>query len=87
MAPVICNFYVAAATKLFRQKSSFELDIGLTYRLDGSLFNLRRLQCPTKTWDDLITEVQYADDCMLVAQTPGKLQETLECLSGVCRDL
>ena len=87
MAPVIFNLYVAAATMLFRQRSSPELGIGLTYRLDGSVFNLRRLQCPTKTSEDLITELQYADDCMLVAHSPDELQEALECLSSVYRDL
>ena len=87
MAPVIFNLYVAAATMLFRQRTSPELGIGLTYRLDGSLFNLRRLQCPRKTSEGIITELQYADDCMLVAHSPDELQEALESLSGVYRDL
>ena len=87
MASVFFNLCVAAATILFRQKSSPELSIGLTYRLDGSLFNLRRLQCPTKISDELIIELQNTDDCMLVAHTSYELQEALECLNSVYRDL
>ena len=87
MAPIFFNLYIATAAKLFRQKSSPELGIGLTCRLDGSLFNLRRLQHPAKTSDDCITDLQYADDCMIVAHTPGELQEALEFLSSVYRYL
>ena len=87
MTPVIFNLYVAAATLLFRRKSSPRLGIDLTYRLDGSLLNLKRLQCPTKTLDKLITELQFADDCILVAHIPDELQETLQYLSSVYRDL
>ena len=74
MAPVIVNLCIAAATMLFRQKFSLELVIGLTYRLERSLFNLRRSKYPTKTLDKIITELQYAD-------------EALECLNSVYRDL
>ena len=87
MAPIILYLYIAAATLLLRPKSSPKLGIGLTHRLDGMLFHLRLLHCPTKSSDELITELQYADDRILVAHTPDKLQEALEYLSSVYRDL
>ena len=68
---------------LFRQKMSTELVIGLTYRLDGSLFKLNRFHNRTKPTYELITELQYADVYVLVAHTPGELQEPLECLSSM----
>ena len=50
MYPVIFNLHVAGVTMQFRQKTSSELSISQTYRLDGSLFYLRRLQCPAAHW-------------------------------------
>ena len=49
LAPVIFNSYMVAVTILFRQRSPNELEISITYRLDGSVFNLSRLQAQTKT--------------------------------------
>lgn len=40
----------------------------IKYRLDGSLFDLRRLNGKTKTVERLITEALFADDCSLNAQ-------------------
>jgi len=34
----------------------------LSYRLDGILFNLRRLQAQTKVSTEYIFDLQYADD-------------------------
>ena len=87
MAPVIFNLYMAAVTTLFRQRSPIEQGIGLTYRLDGSVFNLTRLQARTKTSRDHVVELQYADDSMLVAHSPEELQCALTCLYGVYQDL
>ena len=87
MAPVIFNLYMAAVTTLFRQRSPNEQGISLTYRLDGSVFNLSRLQARTKTSRDQVVELQYADDSMLVTHSPEELQCALTCLYGVYQDL
>lgn len=80
IAPVLFNIYLAAATILFRERHRDGLGVSLTYRLDGSLFNLRRLQAPTKTSQDQMLELQYADDCVIVSQSPEDLQEALNVL-------
>lgn len=49
MALVIFNLYLAAATHFFRTRLSSGSSVDLTYRLDGSLFNLRRLKSATLT--------------------------------------
>lgn len=51
--------------------------------LDGNLFNIRRLQAVTKLSSECIIELQYADDCAVVAHTPEALQATLAAAAKV----
>ena len=83
MAPVIFNIYLAAATRLFRESFPVEQGIGITFRLDGSIFNLSRLKARTKVNRDFVTELQYADDCALVAHTPEDLQQSIIALCSI----
>ena len=55
----------------------------IQFRLDGGLFNLRRLQTETKTTIAHLLELQYADDCALIAHTPEALQHSLETVSSI----
>ena len=83
MAPVLFIIYLAAASILFYQRIENECGVSLTYRLDGSLFNLQRLKARTKVSPETIYELQYADDCALVAHTPENLQRSLDVLHQV----
>ena len=87
MAPVIFNVYLAAASHLFRESFPVERGVGLTYRLDGSVFNLTRLKARTKVSKDSLTELQYADDCALVAHSPEDLQASITALSNIYKGL
>lgn len=87
IAPVLFNIYLAAATTLFREKIPPGHGIGLTYRLDRNLFDLRRLQAGTKTSYDEVFELQYADDCVLVSHSPENLQEALNAIHDIYNTL
>ena len=45
--------------------------------MDRSLFDLKKLKAKTKISKTLLMEFQYADDCALVADSPGNLQLVL----------
>lgn len=77
MAPVLFNMYLVCVTTLLRRTVQDRSGITIDFRLDGSLFNIRKFQARTKTSADHILELQYADDCALVAQSPEALQYVL----------
>ena len=82
IAPVIFNVFMAAVTLLCHQSIAHDDMISIEYRLDGNLFNIRRLQAHTKALINQILELQYADDCALVAHTPLALQRSLDVVAG-----
>ena len=57
----------------------------LAYRLDGSLFNLRRLKAETKVSNDRIYKLQYADDAAIPAHSAADRQSSLDILSTAYR--
>ena len=52
--------------------------IYIRYRLDGSLFDLRRLTAKTKTLKRLLVEALFADDCALMAHSEHHLQVVVD---------
>ena len=56
-------------------------EIYIRYRLDGSLFHLRRLKSVTKTSQTLVRELLFVDDAALVAHTETALQRLVSCFA------
>lgn len=77
LAPVLFNIFLLCVTTLLHKEMEEGSGVSLEYRLDGNLFNIRRLQAKTKLQSVHILELQYADDCALVAHTPEALQATI----------
>ena len=87
IAPIIFNIYLAAVTILFKREVAAGSGVTIDHRLDGSVFDLRRLQARTKVRTSTLHELQYADDCVLLAHEPRQLQEALDLLSNIYRDM
>ena len=75
LAPVIFNLLLVAVTLVFRNGLSNDVGIPFKYPLDGSMFNLRRLQAQTKVCTDTVFELQYADDAAIPSHESTDLQD------------
>ena len=81
LAPIIFNLLLLAITLASHSDLQSSDFVGIEYRLDGGLFNLRRLQAKTKTSSAMISALQYADDAALPCPTADGLQRSLYVMS------
>ena len=81
LAPIIFNLLLVAITLVSHRDLQSSDCIGIEYRLDGGLFNLRRLQAQTKTSSAMIFALQYADDAAFPGLTADRLQRSLDIMS------
>ena len=58
----------------------------IRFRIDGSLFNLRRLLARTKTIEEPITELLFADSCALLAHTEKALHHVVNRFSDAAKN-
>lgn len=77
LAPVLFNIYVQCITRLLAKVLDKSCQITLNYRMDRNLFDSRKLKSKTKVSSTTILELQYADDCALVADSHATLQTVL----------
>ena len=77
LAPVLFNLFLASVTRVEARDVRAEDCVTLSYRLDGSLFNLGRLRARTLTQSVNILDLQYANDAAIVESTGEGLQRSL----------
>ena len=65
LAPLL--FSIFFAMMLYVAYNDCQIGIPIQFRTDGDTFNNRRLQAKSKTLKDVIRELLYADDRVLVA--------------------
>ena len=78
LAPTL--FSIMFSAMLSDAFSDTDLGVSLTYRTDGSVFNLRRLQSKTKVTVTKILDLIVADDYALNTTSAGDSQQVLRCL-------
>ena len=81
LAPIIFNLLLVAITLESHRDLQSSDCVGIEYRLDGGLINLRRLQAKTKTSSAMISTLQHADDAAFPCLTADGLQRSLDVMS------
>ena len=76
IAPTLFSLFMGAVLQLARP--SLIDGVGVQYRLDGNIFNLRRLQAKTKVSFTTIVELQYADDSAVCSCSEDGMQSTVD---------
>ena len=79
IAPTLFSIFLAALISLAAVDQA--KGVGIIYRTDGELFNMRRLNAKTKVKATSFVDLQYADDCAIAAHTEADLQNTIDALS------
>lgn len=85
LAPTLFSIFFSMMLKHTTEDLEDGDGVYVRYRLDGSLFNLRRLQAHTKTQERLIRDLLFADDAALVAHTEQALQRITSCFADTSR--
>ena len=79
LAPTLFSIFFSMMLK--HAMKDGENAVYIRYRLDGSLFNLRRLHAHTKTLEQLFRDLLFADDAAIVAHTESALQCLTSCFA------
>ena len=85
LAPTLFSIFVSMTLKQATEDLDDDEGVYVRYRLDGSLFNLRRLEAFTKTQERLIQDLLFADDAALLAHTERALQRVTSCFTDASR--
>ena len=80
IAPTLFALFMGAVLQLTEPHLKNH-GVQITYRYDGNMFNLRRLQAKTKVSTASIVELQYADDAAVCSTSEADLQRITDAFS------
>ncbi len=84
LAPTLFSMmFSAMLTDAFHDN---EIGVGIRYRTNGKLFNLRRLRAKTKVQEATARDFLFTDDCALNASTQSDMQRSMDQFSKACDD-
>ena len=78
LAPIIFNLLLVAITLASHCDLRSSDCVGIEHRLEGGLFNLRRLQAKTKTSSAMTSALLYADDAVFPSLTTDGHQRSFD---------
>ena len=81
LAPTLFSLFFSVMLKNATSDLDDDEAVYIRYRLDGCLFNLRRLKSYTKTTQCLVRELLFADDAALIAHSEAALQRLTSCFA------
>ena len=84
MAPILILFSMMFSAMLMDVFQDSNTGFPITYRFDGNIFNLRRLQVKTKVQTDVLDELLYADDINKDASSEAKMQRAMDQVTQSC---
>ena len=84
LAPTL--FSIILSAMLSNAYRNHDNVVGIRYRFDGNLFNLKRLKARTKVQEDSIRDLLFADDSALNAGVQSEMQEKMDLFSDACDD-
>lgn len=87
LAPVLFNIFTSTIMTLKQNTLRAEDGIQMEYRLDGRLFNIRRLKARAKTTISQLVDLQYADYAALMSHTSESMQRILDTVSSLYQAL
>ena len=61
-----------------------DFGVGIRWRFDGSVFNIKRLQARTKVHSGTINDLLFADDCTLNSTSEHNMQRSIDIFSNAC---
>ena len=81
LAPTLLSIFFSMVLKQAMKGLDGVNAVYIRYRLDGNLFNLRRLQAHTKAPEQLFRDLFFGDNAALVAHTESALQHLTSCFA------
>ena len=84
IAPTLFSIFFSAV--LMHAFKDCTFGVYIKYRTTGKLFNLRRFTAKTKTFQCIVRDLLYADDCDLVSDSLQDMQTLMSRLSASCKE-